>query len=137
MKIFVTDISEATIGKLSFLTNTDFNNNFLYLEDLFVYIDYSISPLDIPGLNDIAISFYSQSDITSFLEGKKIKQPFSTDNINKNTSLPPGSTFNNFVDALTAIIPYVEPTINHVKTYQLILNPDLAALRAERRKVNS
>ena len=46
------------------------------------------------------------------------------DNINKNTSLPPNSTFNDFVDVLTSIIPYVEPTFGHVKTYEIVLNPD-------------
>ena len=124
MKIFLNEISEASIGKLPFLTNTDFNNNYLYLEDFYVYINNSISPLDIPGIKDIVNSFYAQSDITEFLAGNKIKKPFSPDNINKNTSLPPNSTFNDFVDVLTSIIPYVEPTFGHVKTYEIVLNPD-------------
>ena len=123
MKIFLYGISEATIGKLSFLTNTDFNNNYLYLEDLNVYINNNISPLNIPGLFDITNSMYKQSDIKEFLAGNKVKQPFAPSNI-QSTSLPPGSTFNDLVDTLTGVIPYVESTVNHVKTYEIVLNPD-------------
>jgi hypothetical protein len=131
MKIFLNEISEETIGKLSFLTNTDYNNNYLYLEDFYVYIHNNISPLDIPGIKDIVNTFYAQSDVKEFLAGNKIKQPFSPENINKNTSLPPNSSFNDFVDALTSIIPYVESTLGKVKHYEIILNPDqLQALRA-------
>ena len=123
MKIFLSNISESTIGKLSFLTNTDFNNNYLYLEDLKVFINGHYSSLDIPGLFEIANSLYKQSDITAFLAGNKVKQPFAPSNI-QDTSLPPGSTFNDFVDSLSGLIPYVEHTINRVKTYQIVLNPD-------------
>jgi hypothetical protein len=123
MKIVLNEISEETIGKLSFLTNTDFNNNYLYLEDFYVFINNHFSPLDIPGLKEIADSMYKQSDITEFLAGNKVKQPFSPSNI-QNSYLPPGSTFNDLVDALTGLIPYVENTIYRVKTYQIVLNPD-------------
>jgi len=84
MKIFLNNISESTIGKLSFLTNTDFNNNYLYLEDFNVFINNNFSPLDIPGLFAIADSLYKQSDITAFLAGNKLKQPFATTNIQDN-----------------------------------------------------
>jgi len=123
MNIFLNNISESTIGKLSFLTNTDFNNNYLYLEDFNVFINNNFSPLDVPGLFAIADSLYKQSDITAFLAGNKLKQPFAPSNIQE-TSLPPGSTFNELVDALTGLIPYAEHTINNVKTYQIVLNPD-------------
>jgi len=124
MKIFLNEISEETIGKLSFLTNTDFNNNYLYLEEFYVYIDNSISPLDIPGIKDIVNTLYAQSDVNAFLAGNKTKQPFSVENINKNITLPPNSTFNDLVDALTDIIPYIERTFGHVKVYEIVLNPD-------------
>ena len=128
MKIFLSNISESTIGKLSFLTNTDFNNNYLYLEDLKVFINSHYSSLDIPGLFEISNSLYKQSDITAFLAGNKVKQPFAPSNI-QDTSLPPGSTFNDLVDSLSGLIPYVEHTINRVKTYQIVLNPDYAGAR--------
>ena len=133
MKIFLNNVSEATIGKLSFLTNTDFNNNYLYLEDFNVFINNSYSPLDIPGLFEIADSLYKQSDITSFLAGNKVKKPFAPSNI-QNSSLPPGSTFNELVDALTGLIPYVESTVNRVKTYQIVLNPDQVRSRMQLKK---
>jgi hypothetical protein len=123
MNIILNNISESTIGKLSFLTNTDFNNNYLYLEEFSVFIDNGNSPLDIPGLEEIADSMYKQADIASFLAGNKVKQPFAPSNI-QNSSLPPGSTFNELVDALSGLIPYVENTINYVKTYKIVLNPD-------------
>lgn len=130
LKIRIQNISEETISRLKFLTNTDFNNNYLYLEDFSVYIKNSISPLDIPGIEEIANSLYKQSDIQEFLAGHRVKEPFAPNNLG-HTSLPPGSTFNDLVDALTATIPYVQSTYGYVKTYEIVLNPDKGGLGAE------
>lgn len=123
MQIILDNISEKSMNKLQFLTNTDQNNNYLYLETLFVYINGSLSPLNVPGLSEIAITLYQAADINEFTAGNKLKTPFSSKNIN-NTSLPPNSTFNDLVDSLTSIIPFIQSTYQKTKTYKIILNPD-------------
>jgi methylglyoxal synthase len=56
-KLIASEITEADIDKIAFLTNTDQNNNYLYLEDFQVYIAGSISPLNIPGLKETVMNF--------------------------------------------------------------------------------
>jgi len=112
-------ISEQTIGNLPFLTNTDQNNNYLYLEDLKVYIDGHIAPLDVPGLKDVAINVYRKSDINSFLQYNRVHFPFSINSYK-------GLNFNEFVDQYTALQPTTLNTTGYVKSYEIVLNPDLA-----------
>jgi hypothetical protein len=123
MQIILDNVSEESIIKLQFLTNTDQNNNYLYLENLFVYINGSLSPLNVPGLSEIAVTLYQAADINEFIAGNKLKTPFSSKNI-QNTSLPPNSNFNDLVDNLTSIIPFTQSTFQKTKTYKIILNPD-------------
>ena len=121
----VSGISEEAIQKLSFLTNTDQNNNYLYLEDFKVYIGTQFNSLNIPGLVEICKNFYRRSDADAFVEGKKTQLPFSSGNVtNATIGLPDIAHFNEFIDLLTTLLPYVKSTIGHVKTYELILNPD-------------
>lgn len=120
LQISINGISEDTISKLQFLTNTDYNNNILYLADFSVYISGNISPLNVAGLNNIAISLYNQSDLTTFVGGIKVKQPFADSNI-KNNANPPASSFNELIDQLTSIIPYTKSTVEVTKTYAIIL----------------
>jgi len=127
MKIILEQISSATLENLQLLTNTDQNNNYLYLEDFKVYLNGSIAPLEIPGLLDIAKMLYRQADINQFIAGIKTKTPFSGKMIN-NTSLNGTSntpvTFSQFIDALTALIPFTKNTTGLTKTFTVVLNPD-------------
>ena len=120
IQITLTGITEDIIGKLEFLTNTDFNNNILYIDNFYVYIDGNIAPLDIAGMRSIASTLYEQSDIKNFTLGNKTQRPFSRDNINQKN---PSSmrTFNNLVNELTSILPYTKSTFGVRKTYQLVL----------------
>ena len=117
-----TTISEKTIGNLPFITNTDQNNNYLYLEDLMVYIDGHIAPLEVPGLKDVAIEVYRKSDINAFLQYNRTHFPFSINSYK-------GLNFNEFVDQYTALQPTTLNTTGYVKTYEIVINPDLTANR--------
>ena len=135
MKIVVSQISEEYIGKIFFLTNTDYNNNFLYLESLSVYINGSNTPLSLPGLSEIAINTYNNSDINAYLATSKTQVPFSAENLT-GTSLPPGTTFNQFVDIYSSLIPYTSSTASTIKTYFLVLNPDNMGRYDEPKPIN-
>jgi hypothetical protein len=124
-KLIVSGISEDTIEKLAFLTNTDQNNNYLYLEDFGVNIFGFPEPLNIPGLLDIALALFRDSDLDNFLEGSKTKIPFTGNNITSNSGITINS-FSEFIDILTNTIPYSTKTYGKVKYFELVLNPDAA-----------
>lgn len=125
-KLIVSNISENTIEKLEFLTNTDQNNNYLYLEDFGVNIFGFPEPLNIPGLVEIALELYRDSDLDSFLEGSKTKIPFTGQNITDHSGIVVNS-FAEFIDILTNTIPYATKTYGKVKYFELVLNPDRMA----------
>ena len=124
MKIIINNINEFDIDRLQFLTNNDYNKNYLYLEKISVYINSNTDPLEIPGLDNICTSMFNNSDINSFLSSEKVHTPFASNNIYNNYIQPNTITFNNLVDNLTINIPYVQSTINCIKSYSLVLNPD-------------
>jgi hypothetical protein len=118
----ITGIPKTVIGQLKFLTNTDQNNNYLYLNDFTIYVDGLFSPLVIPGFNDVVKSMYRNSDLTGYLCDCKTHKPFSVKNI-KNNSTFKGDNFNQFVDAYSGLVPYVADTVNRNKTYGITLVP--------------
>lgn len=65
-KLYVENVSEGIIDKLYFITNTDQNNNYLYIEDFKVYIGGSPTLCPIQGLDDTVKDVYYNSDISSF-----------------------------------------------------------------------
>ena len=48
-RLLAYNVTEAQIAAMKFLTNTDQNNNYLYLEDMRVRLKGSIEPLEIEG----------------------------------------------------------------------------------------
>jgi len=121
----VCNITEDKIGKLYFLTNTDQNNNYLYLESFKVFIGTQKSPLNIPGLSEACIDFFRRSDINGFISESKTHIPFAGTNIrSSNIGFSEVTNFNIFIDYLTTLLPYVTSTKDYVKTYEMYLNPD-------------
>ena len=124
MNIVISNISETSIGKLSFLTNNDSNNNYLYLESLQVYVDGNNDTLEIAGLSSIAISMFQNSDANAYISSEKLHYPFASSNIYNQDTDPNTITFNDLVDQLSSVIPYTQETFLHIKKYSLVLNPD-------------
>ena len=112
-----TQVSEETISNLPFLTNTDQNNNYLYLQDFKVYIKSYSSPLDIPGIVQTTVNAFRRSDINGFLQGNKTHFPFNPSNYK-------GLNFNEFIDQYTSLQPTCLNTTGYVKYYEFVLNPD-------------
>ena len=116
-RLLIFNVSESAIQELLFFTNTDQNNNYMYLERFSVTIQGDLQPLEFPGLSKIIIKIYELSDSNGFLNGSKTQQPFAPGFFN-------GKTINQFVDALSVLLPYVPSTFGKVKNYNLVLNPD-------------
>lgn len=116
------NISEKDIDKLPFLTNTDQNNNYLYLEDFNVYVEGSFTRKNLPGLKDVVINSYTTSDIDSFLTNQKLHYPFNVKSFTNSTFK--GTTFSEFIDQYSGLTPFTATTFGYVKTYEVVLNPD-------------
>jgi len=116
-RLTLSNISEADLVKLNFLTNTDQNNNYLYLEEVTVNLGDSVTGLLIPGLQDAMLDVFRLSDLISYLADSKTHNPFSTIAFN-------GISVGQFVDTLTAALPTVPDTLGIPKTFTLVLNPD-------------
>ena len=122
-KLYVENVSEGIIDKLYFITNTDQNNNYLYIEDFKVYIGGSPTPCPIQGLDDTVKDVYYNSDISSFLNGDKIQYPFNGLLYQQNCAFR-GTTFSEYVDFASACTPLSPTTIGFKKTYAFTVNPD-------------
>ena len=123
--LIASGINPSTIEKLSFLVNTDKNNNYLYLEDFKVYTAGYFSPVNIPGLLEIIQHSFRMSDITAFTtSNSKVHYPFEVSNYNStsNSSFD-GATFSEFVSTFANLIPFT-PKIDSNVTYSITLNPD-------------
>jgi hypothetical protein len=117
------NISEKDIDNLPFLTNTDQNNNYLYLQDFNVYIEGSFTPQNLPGLKDVVMNAYTSTDADSFLKKEDLHFPFMVKNF-ENSDFK-GTNFSQFVDQYSGLLPFTTNTIGYVKTYEVVLNPDL------------
>jgi hypothetical protein len=122
--LMVENISEATLSKLFFLVNTDQNNNYGYLEALQVFVkdDYSRTAIPIPGFSTLANAIWNEADATGFVEGQKTQTAFLAPLNNPYTNEP--LTVPEYVDWITAVIPWAPKTFGKEKIFTLMLNPD-------------
>jgi len=120
--LIASGISESSINKLKFITNTDQNNNYLYLEDFQVYLPGNFTPLVVPGLKEVVINAFRNSDINAFVKSEKVHYPFVAGNMM--TLKNPIHTFSTFIDAYTSLLANIFGTYGSVKVYSITLNPD-------------
>ena len=121
--LIISDIPEGGLKDLLFITNTDNNNNYGYLEEFNVFRFGASIPLNIPGLSYIVKNIYRYSDMNAFLLKSTTHDPFNPKNF-VNSSFT-GQTFTEFVDQLTALLPFITDTGSIETTYQIIYNPDI------------
>jgi len=122
--LIVENISEATLSQLFFLVNTDQNNNYGYLESLQVFLqsDYSRTAIPIPGFSTLANAIWNEADATGFVAGEKTQTAFLNPLNNPYTNQP--LSICEYVDLITAVIPWAPKTSGQVKIFTLMLNPD-------------
>jgi hypothetical protein len=122
--LHIENISEETLPKLCFLTNTDQNNNYGYLEHFHVYTtnDNSKTPISVPGLKDLLVSIWNNSDTDAFLAGKKTQTPFLHPLNNPITKKP--MSIKDYIDMITSTIPWSPKTAGQTQYYSIAVNPD-------------
>jgi hypothetical protein len=120
----VENISEATLSKLFYLVNTDQNNSYGYLEVLQVFLqdDYSRTPIPIPGFSTLANAIWNEADAKGFIASNTTQTAFEAPLNNPFTNEP--LTVPQYVDLITAIIPWAPKTLGKVKIFSIVLNPD-------------
>jgi hypothetical protein len=123
--LIVSEISETSIGKLFFLTNTDQNNNYFHLESQEVFLKDHAESIHIPGLDEIALEMFRDSDTKAFISEpfNKTHAPFSESYI-KNATNGIVRSYPDLVDKLTSIIPNSIRTYHNVKKFKLVFNPN-------------
>jgi len=123
--LIVSNVSEETIDKLAFITNTDKNNNYGYLEGFSVYIKGEKEPVDLGDFSETVIEMYRSSDADGFLNGKKTHTPFSVSNLKNvpafNTE---GKRFADYVDFISGTLQGSRSTYGLVKLFTFVFNPD-------------
>ena len=126
-RLIASGIKPSIIEDLTFLVNSDQNNNYLYLEDFKVFVAGYNSAVNIPGLVDVVQNAFRNSDINGFIDDHKKHKPFAVYNYNTLAmSAYEGATFSGFVSSYTSLIPFTPDVDNNV-SYSITLNPDLTA----------
>ena len=126
--VIIDNISEDTLGKLFFLTNTDQNNNYGYLENFRVYLadDVTHQPINVPGLYSNAFEGWKQADAETFGAGEKYMFPFRNPFTNPYTGSP--ISVPEFVDIQTNMLPWGTKTYGKAKLFKIVFNPDCAVM---------
>lgn len=114
-KLVISNISEDDLLLLEFFTNTDSNNNYLYLESVNVNLADSDSSLLISGLQDTMLDVYRLSDLNSYLSDLKVHTPFNNTAFN-------GISVGDFIDNLTSALPTVPDSKGLTKIFTLTLS---------------
>jgi hypothetical protein len=58
------------------------------------------------------------------LKGEKTQETFNVQNFSSSSFT--GTNFSQFIDQLTALLPFTPNTTGYVKVYEITLNPDFA-----------
>jgi hypothetical protein len=117
--LMLTNVAETDLPKLSFLTNTDDNNNFGRVTGMGVSIagQNSSLPVGIYGFSQAIAKAYSDSDSQAFLTGSKTFKPFVAPFTNPVTGVP--MSVGDYVDLQTSSNPSLPKTTGLPKTYSV------------------
>lgn len=120
--LVASNIPKDKVSDLQFLTNTDYNNNVLSLNDMSIYKQGYTNSLVIPGFSDIAINLFNQADMTAFTNYVSTSAEYKTFKPFDIPSTDDYIDFNNFVSQLTTLLPFTPSlTSSSTWTYQVIL----------------
>lgn len=111
------DVSEETFQQLLFVTNNPgFQNSYMFLENILVYLGNDIHPTEIYGLLPIVKQKIENSDASAYIDGATTHQPFINGFQN-------GVNIGTLVDALSALSKNTPDTYGIVKKFTLIIDP--------------
>jgi len=119
----MSNISESDLPQLSFLTNTDSNNNYGRVTGFGVSIpgQNNSNTLKVPGLSEAIVKAYNDSDSQGFINGNKTHKPFVTPFKNPTTGVP--MHVGQYVDMQTSSNPSLPNTTGVNKTYSVAFDP--------------
>ena len=113
----IQQIPLSKFKQLYFITNTDKNNNYLYIEKINIYINGSSTPVDIIGVEDTLTQMYDFSDTDSFITGGKTHTPWAT--------VVSGFDLQTYITSQIAALPTnLQVDITDGIAFDLVLNPD-------------
>ena len=113
------DITESDFPNLEFVTNNPtFNNSYVFLKDIEVYLGDQKFPTDILGLLPIVQQRMENSDSLAFIDGYKSNKPFINGFEN-------GIDIGTLVDTLSSLSVNTPHTYGITKTFKLIIDPQL------------
>ena len=115
----VSNVSEETIDKLLFLTNTDQNNNYFGFIKMNIRLNGGSEPTVITGFNDVVKTMFERSDVTAYLQGKKLHEPFDVQNL-PNAPGFKGTTFHEYVDSYSSLIASSTNTQGKTKVFEVM-----------------
>ena len=122
--LIIDNVSEESLAKLFFQTNTAQNNNYGYIDVFSVYLqnDVTHGHISVPGLFKNVVEAWHQADAEAFGVGDKYMLPFYNPFTNPYTGLP--ISIPEFVDIQTQMLPWGVKTLGKEKLFQFIFNPD-------------
>ena len=125
--LIVENISEDSLPKLSFLVNTDSNNNYLYIQDFSVFLkdDTTHQPIHVIGLKKNLTYVWYNADQEAYENGDKYFLPFTSPYQNPISNEP--MSVSGYVDLEQNCFSWTTKTKGKVKIYKLVLNPDCDA----------
>ena len=91
---------------------------------VFVKDDYSRNPVPIPGFSTLANAIWNEADAKGFILDEKTQTAFLNPLANPVTNQP--LTIPQYVDLMTAVIPWAPKTYGKEKIFTLMLNPDIS-----------
>jgi hypothetical protein len=123
--LMLSNVAESDLPELSFLTNTDANNNFGRVTGMGVSISGQNSslPVKIPGFSQAIAKAYSDSDSQAFINNSKLHQPFETPFTDPVTWAP--MSVSQYVDQQTSSNPSLPKTTGLPKTYSVAFNANI------------
>jgi hypothetical protein len=115
--LVASNISEAIFPQLIFATNNPgYNNSYMYLTDIKVYLGNEIEPTQIYGLLPIVEQRIENSDANAFIENMVSHKPFIDGFQN-------GISIGTLVDTLAQLSRNTPDTNNIVKHFTLYIDP--------------
>jgi hypothetical protein len=123
--LYIVDIPEEDIGKLSFPTNTDNNNNKLTLVNATVsLVSNPLRTITIPGFADQMIYAFNDSNSRGFRNLDVIHNPFEALPAGFYSPSKPTLTPSILADTLSGITTFTQPTRGSPKYFGLTLTND-------------
>jgi len=115
--LIAANVSEATFVKLPFVTNNPgFNNSYMYLKAIKVYLGNQSDPTEIFGLLPVVQQRIENSDSLAYSEGKPTHTPFTA-------GFKGGKNIGEVVDTLSSLSRNTPDTYGIPKRFTLFIDP--------------